>query len=108
MSALRRLRATDRRVFRSADRREWAVLGLVALAWCLLVAPALHRLTHSHGHAHTHATSGNFEHQNLSFTAPAEPPVMVALVTRLERVREARPAEPRVELLRRVEQSQAP
>jgi hypothetical protein len=95
-------------VFRRADRREWAVLGLVALAWCLLVAPALHRLTHTHGHAHTHATSGNFEHQNLSFTAPPAPLVMVAVVTRLEQVRDARPVAPSVEPLRRVEQSQAP
>ncbi len=95
-------------MLRREDRREWAVLGLLALAWCLLVAPVLHRLTHVHGHSHTHATSANFEHQNLSFTAPAEPPPMVAMVARLELVREVRPAAPSVELLRRVEQAQAP
>jgi hypothetical protein len=95
-------------VLRREDRREWAVLGLLALAWCLLVAPVLHRLTHAHGHSHTHATSANFEHQNLSFTAPAEPPVLLAMVMRLELEREVRPEAPYVELLRRVEQSQAP
>lgn len=95
-------------MLRREDRREWAVLGLLALAWCLLVAPMLHRLTHAHGHSHTHATSANFEHQNLSFTAPSGPPLMVAMVTRLEVAREVRPAAPSVESLRRVEQSQAP
>lgn len=95
-------------MLRRADRREWAVLGLVALAWCLLVAPLLHGLTHAHGHAHTHATSGNFEHQSVSFTAPAEPPTMVALVTRVELRRETPPLIPSVESRRRVEQSQAP
>lgn len=95
-------------MFRRADRREWAVLGLVALAWCLLVAPLLHGLTHAHGHAHTHATAGNFEHQSLSFTPPAAPPVLVAVVTRLPLVRDAAPSSPAVEAPRRVEQSQAP
>ena len=95
-------------MLRREDRREWAVLGLLALAWCLLVVPLLHRLTHAHGHSHTHASSANFEHQNLSFTAPAEPPPMVAMVLRLEVVLEVRPVAPSVELLRRVEQSQAP
>lgn len=84
------------------------MLGLVALAWCLLVAPALHGLTHAHGHAHAHAAAANFEHQSLSFTAPAEPPTLVALVTRVELRRETPPRVPSVEALRRVEQSQAP
>lgn len=95
-------------MFSRADRREWAVLGLVVLAWCLLVAPLLHRLTHAHGHTHAHASSANFEHQTLSFTAPAETTPLLALVTRLELARVGQPAAPAVEPQRRVEQSQAP
>lgn len=43
------------RVFTRRDRFELGVLGLMLLAWGLLVAPALHALTHAHGHPHHHS-----------------------------------------------------
>lgn len=66
-----------------ADRREWAVLGLVALAWGLLLGPLLHREVHAHGDHHSHGPSprlphgaGSVEHQAIDLTAaPALPQV---------------------------------
>lgn len=86
------------------------MLGLMALAWCLVVAPMLHRLTHAHGHQHTHSgpVQGSFEHQSVMFTqAPTMSfvaPVMLALVVREVGV----PEVPELISARRVEQSQAP
>ena len=88
----------------------------MALAWCLMVAPLLHRLTHAHGHQHTHNGpvqqsghgDGSFEHQSAVFTrAPSMSlvaPVLLAMV-----VGEAvAPGIPELISTRRVEQSQAP
>lgn len=98
------------------DRREWAVLGLVALAWGLLVAPLIHRETHTHGHSHSHGPAqpsgqhgaGSLEHQALSFVerAPAPAPLFIATVVRLPAA--PVPAWVVPPALRRVEQSQAP
>jgi hypothetical protein len=101
-----------------ADRRELAVLGLVALGWALLVAPLLHRQEHAHGHQHHHGPSsplkqtedhgaGTFEHQSVAFVSAA--PLSFEGVVLLAQVEpSARPLAPSVELRRRVEQSQAP
>ncbi|MGV3623568.1 MAG: hypothetical protein ACO1OB_22300 [Archangium sp.] len=94
------------------DRREWAVLGLMALAWCLVAAPLLHQLTHAHGHRHTHNApvqqAGNFEHQSVAFTqAPPMPqlaPVLLAMAVEEVPV----PSMPWLISARRVAQSQAP
>ncbi|MFZ5439284.1 MAG: hypothetical protein ACOZQL_04705 [Myxococcota bacterium] len=98
------------------DRREWAVLGLVLLAWGLLVAPLVHRESHAHGHRHSHGPTqpssphgaASLEHQALSFVeGPATPtPIFLAslLVVRPELV----PQTPERRVHRRVEQSQAP
>ncbi len=92
------------------------MLGLLALAWCLVAAPLLHRLTHAHGHQHTHSGpvkpgghgDGSFEHQSVTFTAgatmPVVTPVLLALVVRDAVV----PQAPALVSPRRVEQSQAP
>lgn len=92
------------------------MLGLLALAWCLVAAPMLHRLTHSHGTQHAHGGpvkpgghgDGTFEHQSIAFTsAPAQPvvaPVVLALVQR----EAVAPEAPSLISSRRVEQSQAP
>lgn len=63
------------------DRRDLALLGLLLLAFGLVVAPLLHRFEHGDGHAHHHHGSstpddsrhgeGSLEHQLASFTAPA-------------------------------------
>ena len=82
-------------MFSRADRREWAVLGLVALGWCLLVAPALHRETHAEGRKHSHGVpsqqqqqqrnhgEGSFEHQLAVFVAPASAPIVFGEFTAL-------------------------
>lgn len=62
------------------DRRDAAFLGLLLLAFGLVVAPLLHRFEHGDGHGHHHGSStpeesrhgeGALEHQLASFTAPA-------------------------------------
>jgi hypothetical protein len=104
-------------VLSRADRREWAVLGLVALAWGLLVAPLVHREAHSHAggkHSHGPAKSGeqhgvgSLEHQAVSFVAApvVQAPVLVAVAVGVPRV--AVPEVVALSRLRRVEQSQAP
>lgn len=103
-------------VFARADRREWAVLGLLALAWALLAAPLLHRVAHAHGHAHHHGEElppsqhgqGSLEHQQATFlaTPAAAPPVFVAV--RLPRAAVAAPARPALMPRRAVAQAQAP
>ncbi len=100
-----------------SDRREWAVLGLVALGWCLLVAPVLHRQTHLEGTKHSHGApaqsershgEGSFEHQLAVFVAPGEAPVVVARLMAIEARDFVLPEAPWVSSLRRVEMSQAP
>lgn len=98
-----------------SDRREWAVLGLMALAWCLVFAPVLHRLTHSHGHRHAHSGAptdqhgaGTFEHQSVTFTNVATSPVVTLQLFAVFTPRALAPVPPELSALRRVEQSQAP
>ncbi|MGV3624072.1 MAG: hypothetical protein ACO1OB_24860 [Archangium sp.] len=99
-----------------ADRRELAVLGLMALAWCLVFAPFIHRFTHAHGHEHAHSGplhqgphgAGTFEHQSVSFTASVEAPVITLQLYALLTPDAVQPSVPELRALRRVEQSQAP
>lgn len=86
------------------------MLGLVALAWCLLIAPVLHRQTHAHGTDHSHGAPsvGNFEHQSVTFTAGAVSPVVVPVLLALVVREVAQPVAPELVSARRVEQSQAP
>lgn len=57
------------------DRRDGAWLGLMLLAFGLLIAPLLHGV--DHGHAHSHGPSqarhgdSSLEHQSLAFASPA-------------------------------------
>ncbi len=106
-------------MFARGDRREWAVLGLVALAWCLLIAPVVHRETHAHGSKHSHGApgqlpndgshgSGSFEHQLVAFVAPAVAPSLSGTLLVLGQPSLVAPAAPSLRALRRVEQSQAP
>ncbi|MDP1921207.1 MAG: hypothetical protein Q8L14_33510 [Myxococcales bacterium] len=62
-----------------SERRDAAFLGLLLLAFGLVVAPLLHRFEHGDGHGHHHGSStpdesrhgeGALEHQLASFTAP--------------------------------------
>ncbi|MBM4781405.1 MAG: hypothetical protein GQE15_27300 [Archangiaceae bacterium] len=57
------------------DRRDAAWLGLVLLAFGLLIAPLLHGVDHGHSHSHGPAQSrhgaGSLEHQSLAFSSPA-------------------------------------
>jgi len=96
-------------VLARSDRREWAVLGLVALAWCLLIAPVLHRETHAHGtqHAHQH-DGGNFEHQSIAFLAPVDGAEVPGVWLALAPVGEVAPRPVVLISQRRVEQAQAP
>lgn len=87
----------------------------MALAWCLVFAPALHRLTHSHGSKHAHSGAptdqhgvGTFEHQSVTFTANATAPVVTLQLFAVFTPRELAPVPPELSALRRVEQSQAP
>ncbi len=86
------------------------MLGLVALAWCLLIAPVLHRQTHAHGTGHSHGApnTGNFEHQSVTFTAAAQAPTVAPVLLAVVVREAALPATPELSSARRVEQSQAP
>ena len=99
------------------------MLGLVALTWCLLVAPVLHRETHSHGTKHAHQGpgdsresrdsreshgSGSFEHFAVSFVAPGEVVVGARVVVAMGEQPGVGQVAPSVRGLRRVEMSQAP
>lgn len=83
-----------------SDRRDAAFLGLLVLAFGLVVAPLLHRFEHGHGHHH-HGSStpdesrhgeGALEHQLASFTAPslAVEPVFFAVALTQPRARQPR------------------
>jgi hypothetical protein len=104
-------------MFSRADRREWAVLGLVALGWCLLVAPVLHRETHVEGRKHSHGApaqqeknhgEGSFEHQLAVFVAPAAAPSVFGDFTALALLQVEAPDSPFAAPQRLVAQSQAP
>jgi hypothetical protein len=105
-------------MFSRADRREWAVLGLVALGWCLLVAPALHRETHAEGRKHSHGVpsqqqqrnhgEGSFEHQLAVFVAPASAPSVFGEFTALALLQVDAPESPFAAPQRSVAQGQAP
>ncbi len=99
------------------------MLGLVALTWCLLVAPVLHRETHSHGTKHSHQGpgdsrpsqdsreshgSGSFEHFAVSFVAPGEVMARAHVVVAMRELAAVVRVAPSVRGLRRVEMSQAP
>lgn len=88
----------------------------MALAWCLVFAPFLHRFTHAHGHEHAHNGpvkqsghgDGTFEHQSVTFTAsPAMPSLALQLVA-LYTAAQQQPEAPERSALRRVEQPGAP
>lgn len=103
-------------MFARADRREWAVLGLVALAWGLLVAPLVHREVHSHaGGKHSHGPVksgqhgvGSVEHQAVSFVAAAVMAVPVWVAVSLGDQWVAGPVAVALARLRLVAQAQAP
>ncbi len=84
------------------------MLGLLALGWCLLVAPLLHRFVHAHGVDHTHQAGGSFEHQDLHFTAPPQLPALAALVYPVVQPGLTRPTAPTLRAARPVAQPQAP
>lgn len=106
-------------MFSRADRREWAVLGLVALGWCLLVAPVLHRETHAEGTKHSHGApapsqqqgnhgEGSFEHQLAVFVAPPAAPSVFGEFTALAMLQVEVPDSPFAAPQRLVAQAQAP
>lgn len=84
------------------------MLGLLALAWCLVFAPVLHRLTHAHGHQHTHRADGTFEHQSVVFTQAPTPPLVAPVLLALVAGEAVAPEVPELISPRRVEQAQAP
>src|SRR4051812_27750652 len=103
-------------MFSRADRRELAVLGLVALSWCLLVAPVLHRETHAAGRKHSHGLpsqqrshgEGSFEHQLAVFVAPPASPVVLGSFGALALLVLDPPLAPLGERRRSVAQARAP
>lgn len=103
-------------MFSRRDRFELAVLGLVALGWALVVAPALHAVEHAHGHRHHHGApsdashhgNGSFEHQHALFVDAPTAPVLVAQWQPLARVEPRRPEAPSLASSFRPEQPQGP
>ena len=92
-------------MFSRKDRQELGVLGLLVLAWGLLVAPVAHAFTHAHGHAHTHGApskkspaphtapdGGGVEHLRAVATegAVVEAPLRLASVAALTELRAPR------------------
>ncbi len=84
------------------------MLTLLALGWCLLLAPALHRLTHTHGVQHTHEAGGSFEHHDLAFAAPSNALEPVLLAQRFTRLPLLTPAPAILKARHSLEQPQAP
>ncbi len=100
-----------------SDRRDAAFLGLLVLAFGLVVAPLLHRFEHGDGHAHHHGSTppeearhgeGSLEHQLASFTAPslAVEPVFFAVALNQPRAHQQRG--PHLNARWTVEQPQGP
>ena len=103
-------------MFSRRDRVELSVLGLVVLAWGLLIAPLAHSFTHAHGHRHTHgvpskgahAEPGSIEHllavatQTPRVEAPVRPGAVIALA------QFALPSAPALNRWTPVEQPQGP
>lgn len=87
-------------MFSRRDRVELSVLGLVVLAWGLLVSPLLHSLAHAHAHGHEHGAparstghgAGSLEHHAAAFL---ETPAHVELTSTWLLVSRSRPLEPR-------------
>lgn len=92
------------------------MLGLVALVWALVVAPALHAVEHAHGHQHHHGApsdgshhgDGSLEHQHALFVDPPAAPVLVAQWHALPRVEPRCPEAPSLASSFRPEQPQGP
>jgi hypothetical protein len=103
-------------VFSRRDRVELGVLGLVVLAWGLLVAPLVHSFTHAHGHRHTHgvpskgahAEPGTVEHllAVATETPPAVDPIRIGVLLTLAELQE--PLAPSLSRWNPVEQPQGP
>jgi hypothetical protein len=102
-------------VFDRRDRWELAFLGLVVLAWGLLVAPIVHSFEHGHRHTHglpsdpsRHAGEGTVEHL---LAIGVETQILEAPVARVLVVRLVEPRSPESAAVRRwnsVEQPQGP
>ncbi len=99
-------------LFLRSDRRELAVLGLVVLAWGLLVAPLTHAWTHARdGHGHSHGVpasasqhgAGSLEHLLVVACAAPATPELTRVGTVLVLAEVARPASPVVESWNSVE-----
>lgn len=95
-------------MFSRRDRVELSVLGLVLLAWGLLVAPVLHSFAHAHGHEHVHASAQNLEHHAVAFVDAPPQVELQAEWLLVSRERPPAPVAPQLVATRRVEQSQAP
>lgn len=99
-----------------SDRRDAAFLGLLVLAFGLVVAPLLHRFEHGDGHHHHGSRTpdesrhgeGSLEHQLASFTAPslAVEPVFFAVALTQPRAHQQRA--PQLSARWTVEQPQGP
>ena len=87
-------------VFTRRDRVELAVLGLWALGWALVVAPALHAV--EHGHAHHHGApadtsqhgDGSLEHHQALLLQQPPPPAVVTSWTLLAQAEPSSPDAP--------------
>lgn len=112
-------------MFSRRDRRELAALGLVVLAWGLLVAPLAHATSHAQKHQHVHGASRSVRNQSsdqpsdqhgagtvehllaLATQAPPVPELQRVLTIR-ELAPFAQPASPSIEPWNQVEESQGP
>jgi hypothetical protein len=100
------------------DRRDLGVLGLMVLAWGLLVAPLVHTFTHAHGHGHSHGAqpqgtpgthgAGSVEHLLAVSTGAPPVPELSPVRMPLALARAERPRSPPLERWQSVEESQGP
>lgn len=107
-------------MFAQRDRFELGVLGLMLLAWGLLVAPALHAITHAHGHPHHHSAptaptapdaphgAGSVEHLLALATPGTATPQVVWVGHAVSRREASQPRPPDLERRSRVEVPQGP
>ncbi len=99
-----------------SERKDAAFLGLLLLAFGLVVAPLLHRFEHDDGHHHHGSTTpdesrhgeGALEHQLASFTAPALAVEPVFFAVALTHPRVDQQAAPQLGARWTVEQPQGP